>query len=231
MPKRFLSAALALCAALAGAPGLTHAQSNHAPTTQGATNPRPQGPTKAPTPGAGSTPTPAPAKPAAEPGGDAKPAALTVSPLDEAGLAKLLRRGDAPAAERRPLLVNFWATWCDPCREEMPDLVKIDEEFRARGLDFVLVSLDDVEEISRGVPEFLTRMRAARIPSYLLDANDPEAAIASVDAAWRGELPATFLFDREGRLAYKHTGRIKPAALREAIRQTLAATPQATSGR
>src|SRR3982750_1512348 len=43
----------------------------------------------------------------------------------------------------KPLLVNFWATWCDPCREEFPDLVKIENEFRGK-VDFVLVSLDDL---------------------------------------------------------------------------------------
>ena len=229
MPNGFLSAALALCAALACAAGLTRAQGNNAPPTQGPASPQPQGPAKAPTPGAGSsTPTTAAGKTATKRGGDAKPAAPLVSPLDEAGLAKLLRRTDAPEAERRPLLVNFWATWCDPCREEMPDLVRIDEEFRALGLDFVLVSLDDIEEIAKGGPEFLTPMRAGRIPAYLLNANDPEAAITSVDPRWRGELPATFLFDREGRLAYKHTGRIKPPELRKAINETLAAPPQAS---
>lgn len=143
---------------------------------------------------------------------------IEVRQIDEAGLAKLLKD---EAGRGRPLLVNFWATWCDPCRDEMPDLVKIEEDFRARGMDFALVSLDDVAELAKGVPEFLTQMRATRIPSYLLNANDPEAAINSVDPKWRGELPATFIFDREGRLAYKHTGRIKPAELRKALEAAL----------
>jgi thiol-disulfide isomerase/thioredoxin len=42
----------------------------------------------------------------------------------------------------RPLLINFWATWCDPCRDEFPDLVKIDSEYRPQSLEFVTVSLD-----------------------------------------------------------------------------------------
>src|SRR6267378_4109240 len=36
-----------------------------------------------------------------------------------------------------PLLLNYWATWCDPCRDEFPDLVKIDKQYRAKGLDFI----------------------------------------------------------------------------------------------
>ena len=45
---------------------------------------------------------------------------------------------------KRPLLVNYWATWCDPCRDEFPDLVKIDQDYRAKGLDFIAITLDDL---------------------------------------------------------------------------------------
>ncbi|HEX8423151.1 MAG TPA: TlpA disulfide reductase family protein, partial [Pyrinomonadaceae bacterium] len=96
-------------------------------------------------------------------------------------------------------------------------LVKIDADYRGRGLEFVLVSADDVSEIKSAVPKFLRDMRAASMPAYLLNATDTEAAIAQVDPAWGGELPATFLFDRQGKLAYKHFGIIKDAELREAI--------------
>ena len=55
-----------------------------------------------------------------------------VKRIDFDGLKNIINRsGENP----RPLLVNFWATWCDPCQEEFPELVKIDGEFRPRGLD------------------------------------------------------------------------------------------------
>ena len=142
-----------------------------------------------------------------------------VTELDGAGLTKLLRRGGD--SETKPLLVNFWATWCEPCRKEFPDLVKIDAEFRQRGLEFVVVSVDDVSEIKSGVPQFLRRMRA-EMPAYLLNATDTDAAVTSVDPTWGGELPATFLFDREGKVVFKHTGVIKPDELRAAIEKALA---------
>ncbi|HVF50992.1 MAG TPA: TlpA disulfide reductase family protein [Pyrinomonadaceae bacterium] len=148
----------------------------------------------------------------------AKPEATTIREVDEAGLLKLLQRDGANA---RPLLVNFWATWCDPCREEFPDLVKIDAEYRARGLDFILVSLDDASEIKLEVPAFIEKMRAGSIPSFLLNAKDPEAAINGIDKNWRGELPATFLFNRQGKLAFNHKGRIKAGELRKAIDKVL----------
>ena len=64
-------------------------------------------------------------------------------------------------------------------------------------------------------------MRATRIPAYLLNADDPEKAISAVDTQWRGELPATFLYDREGRLVFKHMGRIDAAELRTAIKAAI----------
>lgn len=125
----------------------------------------------------------------------------------------LLQRGSKAA---RPLLVNFWATWCEPCRDEFPDLVKIDRDYKARGLDFVTVSLDDVSDIKTAVPQFLQTAQA-QMPTYLLNVPDPEPAIKWVDEAWNGSLPATFLFDAQGKIIFKHTGRIKPAELRNAL--------------
>ncbi|HZG54427.1 MAG TPA: TlpA disulfide reductase family protein [Pyrinomonadaceae bacterium] len=142
-----------------------------------------------------------------------------VTELDADALKRLLQRGDAEAA--RPLLLNFWATWCVPCRKEFPDLVKIEAEYRGRGLEFALVSADDVSDIKTAVPGFLREMRATAMPAYLLNAADTEAAIAQVDPAWGGELPATFIFDRQGKLAYKHFGIIKVAELREAIEKVV----------
>jgi thiol-disulfide isomerase/thioredoxin len=144
-----------------------------------------------------------------------------VTEVDGAGLARLLRREGTNGTEARPLLVNFWATWCEPCRTEFPDLVKIDAEFRPRGLEFVVVSVDDVSEIKTGVPRFLRRMRAG-MPAYLLNATDTDAAVTYVDPTWGGELPATFLFDREGKVVFKHTGIVKPAELRAALEKVLA---------
>ena len=138
--------------------------------------------------------------------------------VNDAELAKLIRRD---AGKPRPLLINFWATWCEPCRAEFPDLVQIDDQYRARGLDFFTVSLDDAAELTKNVPQFLREVRAERIPAYLLNAVEPEAAITAVDKEWRGELPATFLFDASGQLVFKHSGRIKPAELKIAIEKVM----------
>jgi len=116
----------------------------------------------------------------------------------------------------RPLLVNYWATWCDPCRDEFPDLVKIDRQYRAKGLEFIAISLDDLKDIDTEVPKFLRVMRA-KMPVYLLNVPDPEPSINAIDPAWGGALPATFLYNSKGKLSYKHFGRINTAELRAAI--------------
>ena len=155
--------------------------------------------------------------------GAAKTAPLPeVRELDEAGLKSLL---GASATGGRPLLVNFWATWCVPCREEFPDLVKIREQYPEDRLDFVLVSLDDPADIKKAVPEFLAEARATAFPAYLLRAADESVAINLVDPTWSGELPATFLYDRAGNVVFKHKGRVKPAELRAALDRALGEKP------
>jgi thiol-disulfide isomerase/thioredoxin len=160
---------------------------------------------------------PAPSTPQAaaqKPSAPAPPAAIKVSEVAEEGL-KAVR--DESAKAGRVLLVNFWATWCTPCREEFPDLVRLREQYPDERLDLVLISLDDPTEISTTVPEFLAQMKAGRMPSYLLNARDQDAAINLFDPEWRGELPATFVYDAAGSLVYRHRGRIKPPEVRAAI--------------
>lgn len=142
-----------------------------------------------------------------------RPPAISVAAIDADGLAAVLRRDSSNA---KPLLVNFWATWCDPCREEFPDLVQIDKQYRLRGLDFTAVSLDDLADIKTSVPKFLREM-GVTTPTYLLNVSDPELAMGQVDPEWSGALPATFLYDAQGKVVYKRLGRIKLPELTAAI--------------
>jgi hypothetical protein len=61
----------------------------------------------------------------------------------------------------------------------------------------------------------------ARMPAYLLNTLEPEAAIAYIDPQWTGSLPATFLYDAQGKVVYKHLGRIKPDELRAALKTVI----------
>ena len=144
-------------------------------------------------------------------------AAAKVTQIDAEGLKKLLKPNG------KPLLVNFWATWCDPCRDEFPDLVKIDAEYKGR-IDFLTVSLDDVEDKDTAVPKFLAEMKA-EMPVYLLITPDEGAAILSVNKDWTGGLPFTILYNEKGEQAYFRQGKIRVDILKEALTKTVAASP------
>lgn len=151
---------------------------------------------------------------------DQAKASTKVPELDLAGLEKTLARD--PKA-RRPLLLNFWATWCDPCREEFPDLVKLANEFGPRGLEFAAVSFDMVEDAQTAIPAFLKQVKAQDLPVFWLNVSDPEPAIKLVDPEWGGGIPITFVFDADGKLVFKHMGRFNYKELREAIEKALVA--------
>lgn len=131
---------------------------------------------------------------------------FSVKQIDFAGLRKAL----TPSS--KPLLVNFWATWCDPCREEFPDLVKLDAEYKGK-IDFITVSLDELSEINRDVPKFLGEMNAT-MPAYLLKAIDDDAAIRFVSKDWSGALPLTILYDPVGKQIYYRQGKVKLEVVR-----------------
>jgi thiol-disulfide isomerase/thioredoxin len=138
---------------------------------------------------------------------------VSVKQIDFAGLRKAL----SPSS--RPLLVNFWATWCDPCREEFPDLVKLDAEYRGK-IDFITISLDDLAEINRDVPKFLGEMNAT-MPAYLLKTIDDDAAITYVSKEWSGALPLTVIYDSAGKQIYYRQGKVKLEIVRAELDKLL----------
>ena len=157
------------------------------------------------------TKNPAPKSPAETKPGAANPPRLTQ--IDDAKIKQLLKPNG------KPLLVNFWATWCVPCREEFPDLVKIDHEYRGK-IDFITVSLDFIEEIERDVPKFLSEMKA-EMPTYLLISADENTLISSITKDWSGGLPFTILYDEKGEITYTRQGKVSHETLKGEIEKTL----------
>lgn len=117
-------------------------------------------------------------------------AAIKVTQIDFEKLKAVLKPNG------KPLLVNFWATWCDPCREEFPDLVKLHTTYRDK-VDFATISIDDLAEINTTVPKFLREMKS-EMPAYLLKTNDDDAAIRYVSDKWNGNLPLTIVYSPDG---------------------------------
>jgi thiol-disulfide isomerase/thioredoxin len=130
-----------------------------------------------------------------------------------------------PGAEnRKPLLVNFWATWCGPCRVEFPELVKIDADYRAKGLNFVLVSIDNFGMMDTMVADFLKSYKST-MPSYLIDLPARPKIFRNIrEIAPRAQnaFPLTLLFDARGRLVYQKNGVVDALFLRAKIDKVLA---------
>lgn len=143
-----------------------------------------------------------------------------VTQIDVIALKNLLKREGENA---RPLLVNFWATWCEPCREEFPELVQINRDYAGK-IDFIIVSLDDLAEIKRDVPKFLIEMKA-EMPAYLLKTEDEQAAIAAISKNYSGGLPFTILFNGKGESVYFRQGKIKTDILRQQIEKLTKENP------
>ena len=88
----------------------------------------------------------------------------------------------------QPMLVNFWATWCPPCRQEMPDMIRLYHTYQKQGLKIVAVSVD---ENSTQLHDFVTEYQ---VPFEVL--NDADSAVSSSYGVFR--YPETFLVDKHG---------------------------------
>jgi len=107
-------------------------------------------------------------------------------------------------SKARVVVVNVWATWCVPCREEFPDLLKLRRTYGPRGVTLVLVSADFAAERAQAAA-FLSE-QGVDFPTYLKTGDDMQF-INAFDPAWSGALPATFIYDARGRLRHALLGK------------------------
>ena len=120
------------------------------------------------------------------------------------------------AAQRgKVVLFNVWATWCHPCRDEIPELLVLYDRYKARGLELVGVSID-ANGSDEAIRSFMKDFRMT-YPIW----RDPDERV-STEFLVIG-VPATFLIDRSGTLRWRKTGPIQPgdSTLAAAIEQAL----------
>ena len=147
-------------------------------------------------------------------------AAKPASPQAAAALAGLALPDPAGKEQRldqwrgKVLVVNFWATWCAPCREEMPEFIKAQSEYGAKGLQFVGIAVDQADkveqfakEIGLNYPTLVGGFGAMELSKSL--GNDVMA------------LPFTVVMDRKGTVVHTQLGELKPAKLKSIVAQLL----------
>jgi thiol-disulfide isomerase/thioredoxin len=147
------------------------------------------------------------------PAGEARPAAVAAR-VFAARWTDL--QGGAPSLEQwrgQVLVINFWATWCAPCREEIPGFVRLQERYGARGVQFVGIAFDQPDKVSEFAREF--RM------NYPLLLGGLETMDLLRQAGNRaGVLPYTLVIDRSGQVVSRLPGGLKEPKL-EALIQPL----------
>ena len=116
----------------------------------------------------------------------------TVQKIDHNKIIDMVHKG-----HHHVTLVNAWATWCEPCREEMPGLVRLRKEYGDKDVNIILVSTDDPATADTLVPRVLGKL-GVDFPTYIDDDSTDESFITGMNPDWSGALPATFLYNNEG---------------------------------
>jgi peroxiredoxin len=149
---------------------------------------------------------------------------VTLETIDPAGVAALVAN-----KSDKLRLINVWATWCAPCVEEFPGLVKLTRQLGNRDFEVVTISMDDVKQQARALKFLQDRHAAApgrlkrslqregRSTNNYLYIGGTDDFTAALDKEWPGPLPHTILVAPGGKIVYRHNGPLDFDQLRDRI--------------
>jgi thiol-disulfide isomerase/thioredoxin len=130
----------------------------------------------------------------------------------------------------KPLLVTFWATWCEPCRDEFPMVVDLAKQYAPQGLAVFGVSLDDDAE-THLMRRFLAKYQPG-FPNYRQKPGiDVDSFYPGVNPDWSGTMPETIFYGRDGRIVGHFVGEQPRAAFEQGIRTILATSGSPAASR
>ena len=116
----------------------------------------------------------------------------------------------------RVLVLNFWATWCPPCVEEMPELASFARNHVGEEVEFLSVSSDEPSTRYTEVSPFAIEYDLP-FPVYIMGVNHPAKMVEHIGIEWEGGLPATFIFNKDGRAVHSWVGPVDEQILMAAV--------------
>lgn len=124
-----------------------------------------------------------------------------VRTIDEKSLRKLIK-----TRNKKVLFLNIWATWCAPCVEEFPDLVKLYRHYNPNEVEIVAISADFPDEVDSKILPFLKKQKVP-FKTYVAKFENQDSFINSLNKSWNGALPATFVYDAKGKQRFFTIGK------------------------
>lgn len=114
-------------------------------------------------------------------------------------LKPLLEKKDA-----KTYIVNFWATWCAPCVKELPYFEQINQEYKDKNVEVILVSLDFPKQVEKKLIPFINTKELQSKVVLLDDANE-DFWIKDIDSTWSGAIPVTIIYNKNKRKFYNNS--------------------------
>jgi thiol-disulfide isomerase/thioredoxin len=144
--------------------------------------------------------------------------------IDAQGYQKLVEQYRGKA-----VLFTFWATWCEPCRDEFPMVNELAKQYAPQGLHVVGINLDQDGDLIL-MRRFITRYKPV-FPNYRKKAGDEDAFVQAVLPGWNGAIPASVFYAKDGRQIGHLLGAGDRATYEAAIRSLLASNDSAAAAR
>ena len=128
-----------------------------------------------------------------------KSSEIKIEEINYDGLELLLNKNND-----KTYVINFWATWCKPCVEELPAFQKLHETYKDQNIEVILVSLDFKNQVETRLIPFIKEHNLQPKVVLMVDP-DQNAWIPKVSSEWSGAVPATIIYNKNNRKFYERS--------------------------